>query len=184
METVARPNFGSQQKRGGDPRPAHAAAQLRGGDGAARRPAPNNKSFDKVSEFLRPEHFADERHGRIYDACAKLIQRGQIANPVTLKNLLRAGRRALARSAGRSISRGWSARSSPSSMPTTTGALIHDLYLRRQLIAIGEDIVNAAYELRPRDGRIAADRNRPSRGSSTSQRPANTAAASQTSPKR
>ncbi len=46
----------------------------------------NNRAYEKVSDFLAPEHFADEAHGRIYEACAKLIERGQIANAVTLKN--------------------------------------------------------------------------------------------------
>ena len=47
----------------------------------------NNLVFDKVNEFLRPEHFADALHGRIYEAAGKLIERGQIANVLTLKNL-------------------------------------------------------------------------------------------------
>ena len=47
----------------------------------------NNVVYDRVSEYLRPEHFADALHGRIYEAIGKLVQRGQIANPVTLKNL-------------------------------------------------------------------------------------------------
>ena len=40
----------------------------------------NNLVFDKVNEFLRPDHFADALHGRIYQAAGKLIERGQIAN--------------------------------------------------------------------------------------------------------
>src|SRR5512143_3841794 len=47
----------------------------------------NNLVFDKVNEFLRAEHFADAVHGRIYEAIGKLIQRGQIANVLTLKNV-------------------------------------------------------------------------------------------------
>jgi hypothetical protein len=47
----------------------------------------NNLVFDKVNEFLRPEHFADALHGRIYEAVGKLIESGQIANVLTLKNL-------------------------------------------------------------------------------------------------
>ena len=47
----------------------------------------NNLVYDKVNEALRPEHFADAVHGRIYEAIGKLIQRGQIANLLTLKNL-------------------------------------------------------------------------------------------------
>ncbi len=47
----------------------------------------NNLVYVRVNEFLRPEHFADAVHGRIYEACGKLIQRGQIANVLTLKNV-------------------------------------------------------------------------------------------------
>src|ERR1700751_2006694 len=47
----------------------------------------NNAAYHRVSEFLLTEHFAESVHGRIYEAAAKLIERGQIANPVTLKNL-------------------------------------------------------------------------------------------------
>ncbi len=47
----------------------------------------NNVAYDRVSLFLRPEHFAEGVHGRIFAAIGKLRERGQIANPVTLKNL-------------------------------------------------------------------------------------------------
>ena len=48
----------------------------------------NNRAFEKVSDFLHSEHFSDPIHGRIFEACGKLIERGQIANPVTLKPCL------------------------------------------------------------------------------------------------
>ena len=47
----------------------------------------NNAAYHRVAEFLLPEHFAEGVHGRIFAAIGKLIERGQIANPVTLKNL-------------------------------------------------------------------------------------------------
>src|SRR6266568_8329427 len=47
----------------------------------------NNVAYGRVAEFLAPEHFANAVHGRIFAAIGKLIERGQIANPVTLKNL-------------------------------------------------------------------------------------------------
>ena len=37
----------------------------------------NNKAFDKVSDFLRPDHFAEPVHGRIYDAINKMIDLGK-----------------------------------------------------------------------------------------------------------
>src|SRR6202049_4857484 len=104
----------------------------------------NNPPFHRVSEFLLPDHFAEGVHGRIFAAIAKLIERGQIANPVTLKNLFDqdgalteiGGAQYLARLA--------------TSMVTIInagdyGRTIHDLYLRRQLISIGDDVVNDAY---------------------------------------
>ncbi|MBT3401919.1 MAG: replicative DNA helicase, partial [Rhodospirillaceae bacterium] len=46
----------------------------------------NNRAYERVSEFLRADHFADPAHGRIFEAAARLIEAGQIADPVTLKN--------------------------------------------------------------------------------------------------
>ncbi len=74
---------------------------LRDGDGAYRSPPHNieaeqallgailfnNATYHRVSEFLLAEHFAQGVHGRIFAAITKLIERGQIANPVTLKSL-------------------------------------------------------------------------------------------------
>jgi replicative DNA helicase len=144
MESVARANFGISRSEPDLPSlrtPPHNFEAEMALLGALLA---NNKAFDKVVEFLKPEHFADARHGRIYDACAKLIQRGTIANPVTLKNYFEqddslaeiGGTQYLARLVGAVV--------------TVVNAVdyartIHDLYLRRQLIAIGEDTVNEAY---------------------------------------
>jgi replicative DNA helicase len=48
----------------------------------------NNGVYFKVFDFLRPEHFADPLHGRIYEMIGKMIDRGETANPVTLYNLI------------------------------------------------------------------------------------------------
>src|SRR6266567_3639535 len=47
----------------------------------------NNTAYGRVAEFLAAEHFGNAVHGRIYAAIGKLLDRGQIANPITLKNL-------------------------------------------------------------------------------------------------
>ncbi|MGE5505576.1 MAG: replicative DNA helicase [Actinomycetota bacterium] len=104
----------------------------------------NNRAFEKVSEFLRAEHFAEPAHGRIFAACGKLIERGQIANPVTLKTYLEqdgaladvGGPQYLAQLANAVVS---------IINAEDYGKLIHDLHLRRELIALGEDLVNDAF---------------------------------------
>ena len=39
----------------------------------------NNKAYDKVGDFLAPEHFADPIHGAIYAAIQRRCALGQIA---------------------------------------------------------------------------------------------------------
>ncbi len=105
----------------------------------------NNLAYEKVSEFLRPEHFAEGVHGRIFEAIGKLVRRGHTADLVTLKNFFESdahlaeigGTEYLSRLVG--------------SVVTVINAAdyartIHDLYLRRQLIGLGQDMVNSAYQ--------------------------------------
>jgi len=104
----------------------------------------NNLVFDKVNEFLRPDHFADALHGRIYETAGKLIERGQIANALTLKTLFdqdpalleHGGAAYLARLAASVVS---------IINSEDYGRAIHDLHLRRQLIELGEEMVNTAH---------------------------------------
>jgi replicative DNA helicase len=104
----------------------------------------NNTAYDRVSEFLLPQHFADERHARIYEAIGQVYTRGNVANPITLKERFErdqsladvGGAQYLARLA--------------SSVVAVVNArdyarVVHDLFLRRQLIALGSDVVNDAY---------------------------------------
>ncbi len=104
----------------------------------------NNEAYRRVAEFLRPEHFGEPVHQRIFAAIRTLIERAQIANPVTLKNLFDqdsvlteiGGAQYLARLAASVVT---------IINAAEYGHQIYDLHLRRQLIIIGEDIVNDAY---------------------------------------
>src|SRR5437588_2276321 len=104
----------------------------------------NNAAHGRVSEFLLPEHFGNAVHGRIYAAIAKLIERGQIANAVTLKNLFDQDG-ALGEIGGAA----YLARLAASAVTIINaehyGRTIHDLHLRRELITIGQDVVTEAY---------------------------------------
>ena len=108
----------------------------------------NNLVYDRVNEFLRPEHFADALHGRIYDAVGKLIQRGQVADPVTLKNLF--DQDAALKDIGGAAYLAELARAAVTIIDAEDYArAIHDLFLRRQLIDIGTEVVNEAFEFDP-----------------------------------
>ena len=45
----------------------------------------DNSAYDQVADTLRPEHFADALHGRIFEAIGKLIERGQTASVLSLR---------------------------------------------------------------------------------------------------
>ena len=104
----------------------------------------NNNAYDRVSGYLRPEHFADPIHGNIYDATSKLIERGQIADPITLRTFFKqdgsladvGGTRYLAEIAGSMVN---------VINAVEYGRLIYDLHLKRHLIELGEQVVNNAY---------------------------------------
>jgi replicative DNA helicase len=104
----------------------------------------NNGTYLRVSEFLQPEHFGNAMHGRIFAAIGKLIERGQIANPVTLKNLFDQDG-ALTDIGGAQYLGRLAEAAAAIVNATDYGRIIHDLHLRRQLITLGEDIVNDAF---------------------------------------
>lgn len=51
----------------------------------------NNQAFNRVADILRPEHFFEPLHARIYELCAAIISDGRSATPVTLNGKLPAG---------------------------------------------------------------------------------------------
>jgi len=105
----------------------------------------NNRAYERVQEFLLAEHFADPAHARVYETCARLIDRGQLANPVTLKNYFNndeelneiGGAAYIAELANAVIT---------IQNAQDLGREVYDCYLRRELIEIGEVVANSAYE--------------------------------------
>jgi replicative DNA helicase len=105
----------------------------------------NNDAAAKVSGFLKPEHFAGEVHRRIYDAATLLIERGEIADPVTLKSYFDRDE-ALADIGGSQYLARLAASATTIINAENYGRLIYDLAMRRELILLGEEIVNTAYD--------------------------------------
>ena len=105
----------------------------------------NNRALERVAEFLRAEHFADPVHGRIYEACQTLAARNQIANPVTLKTYMGSDA-GLGELGGDSYLARLAAAAVTIINAEDYGRLVFDLFLRRELIVVGEDMVNEAFE--------------------------------------
>ena len=104
----------------------------------------NNKAFHHVVAFLKPEHFADPVHSHIYRECARLILRGSLADAVTLKAVFEQSG-TLEEVGGTSYLVQLLSAMVGIVNAGEYGRAIHDAWLRRQLIDIGETVVNRAF---------------------------------------
>jgi replicative DNA helicase len=120
----------------------------------------NNDAYYRVSDFLEPGHFFEDLHRRIYEVATTLIKAGKVATPITLKTFL--GDQDLG---GVTVSQ-YLARLAAEATTVINaedyGRTVYDLAIRRQLILVGEDMVNVAYdapvETSPRDQIEEAER--------------------------
>lgn len=105
----------------------------------------NNDAFFRVSDFLEPTHFFEDIHRRIYEVASTLIRAGKVATPITLKTFLGdldLGGLNFAQYLAR-----LAADATTIINAADYGRSIHDLALRRNLITIGEGMVNTAYDV-------------------------------------
>ncbi len=105
----------------------------------------NNEACDRVSSFLKADHFFDSLHGRIYDHAAKLIWAGKRATPITLKTFFQGDEPVGELSVPQYLGR-LAANATTIINAEDYGRTIYDLALRRQLIQIGEEMVNTAFD--------------------------------------
>ena len=103
----------------------------------------NNDVYDKVASIISDIHFFDPVHARLFETIATRIQKNALASPVTIKAFFEddeglkelGGPAYLARLAGASVSV-FAARD--------YAQMIYDMAIRRDLIAIGEEISDKA----------------------------------------
>jgi replicative DNA helicase len=105
----------------------------------------NNDAFYRVSDFLEPKHFFEPLHQTIYETAASLVRMGKIATPVTLKTFLPADIDIGGMTVGQYLAR-LAAEATTIINAQDYGRTVYDLSLRRDLIHIGEDMVNVAYD--------------------------------------
>jgi replicative DNA helicase len=113
----------------------------------------NNEAYHRVSEFMRPEHFYEPVHGRIFAAMVRLIEGGRLADHLTLKVAFDEDEALRELDGAQYLAR--LARAAESIINAGDyGRLLHDLGLKRGLIHVGEELVNQAYDpTMPESGR-------------------------------
>lgn len=105
----------------------------------------DNYSLDRASQVLRAEHFYDPLHQRLYAAVERMWANGHLVTPLTLKSAMEQDP-GLAEVGGKTYLDNL-ARAAPV-IPNVKdyARILADLAMRRALIAVGERIVNTAYE--------------------------------------
>ena len=115
----------------------------------------DNETFNQVGELVRPEHFYDPVHGRIYEMCASLIKSQRLADGVTLREQFQKDG-ALAEIGGAQYLLTLLDKAARLQTHAVEYAqLIVDLGLRRALIRIGQEI--SAIALNPKEDENAAE---------------------------
>lgn len=105
----------------------------------------DNRAYEKIGDYLKPIHFFAPAHQRIYQAIQTLIDRGQTASPVTLKSYFE--KDADLEQVGGAAYLVDLASSVISVLNIEDYArTIYDLYLRRELISFGNDVVNESFD--------------------------------------
>jgi len=106
----------------------------------------DNRAMEAAAALLKPEHFYDPLHQRLYEAMVASQERGGMTlTPLTLHAAMKADP-GLQEVGGHAYLVGL-VQAAPA-LPNVRdyARILHDLAVRRALIRIGEDMVNAAYE--------------------------------------
>ena len=104
----------------------------------------NNKAYERVSEFLAPEHFVDPIHARIFAAIQRRVEAGQLADAVTLRSEFE--HNGLLDEVGGAAYLGQLLTAMVGVINAGEyGRVIHDCWMRRQLVDLGEIVVNRAF---------------------------------------
>lgn len=100
----------------------------------------DNSVMERIDDRLLAEHFHDPLHGRIFTTMQRLIERGQLANPVTLKSFFDNGSDTAENDVGAYIGELADGVISITQAPNYAHT-IYETHIRRELILIGDEVI-------------------------------------------
>ena len=105
----------------------------------------DNRLVEDVGLKLKPHHFHEELHGRIYDSILKLTDKNMVANPVTLRPMFEADE-AMKQVGGAGYLASLTGSGATLIAAKDFAQQIYDLALLRALIGVGRDMVESAID--------------------------------------
>lgn len=104
----------------------------------------NSDLIEQINEFLKADHFYEKLHQKIYHAIEILVEKGLSATPVTIKSMLEKDPLYQELNGNEYIIR-LTTIAMVVINPYDYGRIIYDSAIKRNLITIGEEVVNDAY---------------------------------------
>ena len=102
-----------------------------------------NKYFEKISDFLLPEHFTNPLNSKLFSVIVKLINQNQLVSPITLKNYFSSSKEEYNIDVFDYLKQ--IKDSTPSMINAFNyGKIIYDLHIKRSLVTIGYEILESA----------------------------------------
>jgi replicative DNA helicase len=108
----------------------------------------NNAAYGQVNEFLKAQHFYEPIHQQIYEIIGEIIVGGKRANTAIVKSFIKSDKPIGDMTVSQYLASLTSNAVSIINAPDYAQA-IHALALRRELIDVGTEIVNTAFESGP-----------------------------------
>lgn len=106
----------------------------------------NNEIYENIADILLPIHFFSDLHKKIYTTVKYFIDKGSQIDPITLSNYFEKDTDFISVGGTKYL---FDLVESVISISGTEeyAKIIYDLYIRRQLIIIGDEIVNKSYQV-------------------------------------
>ncbi len=105
----------------------------------------NNDAFQLVAGMLQSAHFSQGVLGDVYQVMGDLIKQGKVAAPITIKPFLPWDKNIdNETTVGKLVARACAQHSLPPSMLPQIAQMLVDLYKRRQIVAVAEEMIKTA----------------------------------------
>ena len=112
-----------------------------------------NKYFEKISDFLLPEHFTNPLNSKLFSVIEKLINQNQLVSPITLKNYFSLSKDEYNIDVFDYLKQ--IKDSTPSMINAFNyGKIIYDLHIKRSLVSIGYEVIENANNKNEEDNGI------------------------------
>lgn len=100
----------------------------------------DNLSYEQIGDFLKPEHFFDQVHQKIFSTIVHCIQKGSLANTITIWPFF-IGDEVVKERGGEEYLKSISRSVLSISYIADYGRQVLDAYVRRELIRIGDEMI-------------------------------------------